>query len=95
MDKAATHLGGGALPTSKVWSDLQISPDAHGFPVLSGPKETPEPAPSALKEQQGFGHSILHGASGTRTVLSQRSDLVIDYAIARRTTHDPGKQCAA
>ena len=35
VDGAATHLGGGALPTSKVWSDLQISPDAHGFPALS------------------------------------------------------------
>ena len=59
---AATHLGGNGLPASKVRSDLRTSPDTFRFTTLGSPDVTPEPAPSALKEQQGFGRSILHGA---------------------------------
>ena len=33
----AAHLGGGALPASKVRSDLRTSPDAFGFRSLGGP----------------------------------------------------------
>ena len=53
------------------------------------PHTSPEPALSALKEQQGFGRSILHWAGGTLAVLSQRSDLT-EYALTGRTPRDPG-----
>lgn len=58
---------GGALPASKVRSDLRTSPDTFGFQSLGGPHATPEPAPSALKEQRGCGRSILHLAGGDKT----------------------------
>lgn len=42
------YLGGNAVPTSKVRSDLRTLPDAFGFSSLGGPHATPQPAPSAL-----------------------------------------------
>ena len=93
-DGAAAHLGGGALPSSKVRSDLPISTHTFGYPALGSLHASLKPAPSALKKQRGSGRPILHGVGGTLTVLSQRPSL-IEYALARRAPRDAGKQCTA
>ena len=59
-DGAVAHLGGGALPSLKVRSDLPILTHTFGFPALDGLHASLEPAPSARKNQRGSGRSILH-----------------------------------
>ena len=65
-------------------------------PLAAHTRHLNHAAPSALKDQRGFWRSILHGAGGTRTVLSKRPDpTIVEHAIARRTTRDAGKQRTA
>ena len=59
-DGAVAHNGGGALPSSKVRSDLPISTHTFGFSALGGLHASLQPAPSARKKQRGSRRPILH-----------------------------------